>query len=86
MFVVDKVLAQDGNYSGSRSVVVVEVAVAGDGIARLVDLAEVDHSAEGIDMVEAGRDNEGIELEDYMTTERDLDEFALPLSLPSWIG
>lgn len=66
--------------------VVVEVAVAGDGIARLVDLAEVGHNAEDIDMVVARRDCVGIVSEGYTTTGPDLSELALALSVPSWIG
>ena len=83
VFLGDKALAQGGNYSGSRLVVVAEVAVAGDGIARLVDLAEVGDNAEDIDMVVAGRDCVGIVSKGYTTTGPDLSELVLALSVPS---
>lgn len=60
--------------------------MASGGIARLVDLAEVGHNAEDIDMVVAGRDFVGIVSEGYTTTGPDLSELVLALSVPSWIG
>lgn len=86
MFSVDKELAQGGNYSGSQSADVVEVVVADDGIARLVDLAEVGHTVEGIDMMVAVHDCIDIGLEDYTKTGHDLSELAVALSVPSLIG
>lgn len=83
---VDMALAQGGNYSGSRSVVVVEAPMAGDGIARLVDMAKVGHNAEGIDTVVAGRDCVDIVWEGYTTTGHDLSELVLALSVASWNG